>query len=110
MNPTELSLPDLTRPPAAEIEAASVDKKVKKEKKKQKKASKGVETMFRTTLANHLRLSEMADSKANLMISINTILISLTLTSFLRPDTRVDALLIPEIMLVSWAECSYKRL
>ncbi|MBO0939913.1 metal-dependent phosphohydrolase [Fibrella sp. HMF5335] len=81
-------------------ETTSVEKKAKKEKKKKKKASKGVETMFRTTLANHLRLSEMADQKANLMISINTILISITISSFLRPMSGMEGLLIPEILLL----------
>lgn len=76
------------------------EKKAKKEKKKKKKASRGVETMYRTTLANHLRLSEMADQKANLMISINTILISITMTSFFKPMGGLEKLLIPEIMLL----------
>ncbi|MBO0930476.1 Pycsar system effector family protein [Fibrella aquatilis] len=85
------------------LEAALAEKKTKKEKKekkKKKKASKGVETMFRTTLGNHLRLSEMADQKANLMITINTLLISITISSFLRPVAGADGLLIPEILLL----------
>ena len=98
-------LPTESLPASYEVISASAGeevaaKKAKKEKKKQKKSSKGVETMFRTTLANHLRLSEMADSKANLMISINTILISITLTAFIKPDGRADMLLVPEIMLL----------
>ena len=36
--------------------------------------------MFRITSRNHLQLSSMADSKANIMISINTILISVVMT------------------------------
>ncbi len=87
-------------PDEARAEGASVEKKVKKEKKKKKKASKGVETMFRTTLGNHLRLSEMADQKANLMITINTLLISITISSFLRPVAGADGLVVPEILLL----------
>jgi len=44
------------------------------------KPSRGIETMFRTTSRNHLQLSGMADNKANIMISINTIVISIVLT------------------------------
>ena len=101
---TNLPKEPIVRLPVDEpMEAALAETKVKKEKKekkKKKKASKGVETMFRTTLANHLRLSEMADQKANLMISINTILISITISSFLRPMSGMESLLIPEILLL----------
>ena len=51
-------------------------------KEKEKKSSRTVETMYRTTMANHIRLSEMADRKAGLMVSINSIIISI-MTSFL---------------------------
>ncbi|MEX0747532.1 MAG: Pycsar system effector family protein, partial [Rhodothermales bacterium] len=39
--------------------------------------SRGVETMFRTAYRNHINLSQIADSKANIMISINAILMSI---------------------------------
>lgn len=45
------------------------------------KPSRGIETMFRTTSRNHIQLSAMADSKANIMISINTIVISVVLST-----------------------------
>jgi predicted metal-dependent HD superfamily phosphohydrolase len=44
------------------------------------KPARGIETMFRITSRNHLQLSSMADSKANIMISINTIVISIVLS------------------------------
>ena len=102
MNAPTPSPGDFIPPPfdEAAVVVASVEKKVKKEKKKKKKASKGVETMFRTTLGNHLRLSEMADQKANLMITINTLLISITISSFIRPVAGADGLLVPEILLL----------
>ena len=56
--------------------------------------------MFRTTLSNHIKLSEMADRKANLMISINTIVISVILSAYVR---KVDApvhLIIPSVLLL----------
>lgn len=39
---------------------------------------KGVESMFRLTASNQMRLSAIADKKANILISINSALISLT--------------------------------
>ncbi|MFT4031737.1 MAG: DUF5706 domain-containing protein [Siphonobacter sp.] len=45
-------------------------------KDKSNKPERGIETMFRTTSTNHLRLSEIADSKANIMISVNSIMVS----------------------------------
>ncbi|GAA4821729.1 Pycsar system effector family protein [Algivirga pacifica] len=63
-------------------------KKAAKKEKKKKKAlptpdkgkqpyGKGVETMFRIMAQNHMTLSEMADKKANMMISVNSMIISL---------------------------------
>ncbi|GAB2589307.1 Pycsar system effector family protein [Spirosoma areae] len=69
-------------------------------KDKKKKTSRGVETLFRTTLANHLKLSEMADQKANLMISINAILISITISSYVGRFEGNTDLLIPRLLLL----------
>jgi len=68
------------------------DKKKKKKKKmiaksmnssagesKQANLGRGVETMFRTTYRTHVKLSSIADNKANLMLSINAIIISIVL-------------------------------
>lgn len=52
-------------------------KKDKKEKKKKK--SDGVETMFRVTYQNHVALSRLADAKANILISINGVIISIVI-------------------------------
>jgi hypothetical protein len=51
-------------------------KKEKKDKKKKKKENRGVETMFRVTYQNHIALSRLADNKANMLISINGLIIS----------------------------------
>ena len=40
-----------------------------------KVAERGIETMFRNTVRTHVEFSAMADSKANIMISINTLII-----------------------------------
>ncbi len=43
---------------------------------KNKKAERGRETLFRTTYQNQSSLIQMADNKANIIISINTMIIS----------------------------------
>lgn len=48
-----------------------------KEKKDPNTPVRGIETMFRTMSANHLELSSIADNKANIMISINSIILSI---------------------------------
>ena len=75
------------------------DLKKNLEKEKEQKASKGIETMFRTTMASHLQLSVMADTKANLLISINAIIASIMISSFLRNINEVPYLFIPSVLL-----------
>ncbi|GAA4431157.1 hypothetical protein GCM10023188_18460 [Pontibacter saemangeumensis] len=69
------------------------------QKEKGQKTGKGIETMFRTTMASHLQLSVMADSKANLMISINAIIASIMISSFVRKFDEVPHLIVPSILL-----------
>jgi predicted metal-dependent HD superfamily phosphohydrolase len=57
---------------------------IRKEKAlRRERPERGVETMFRTTSANHMQLSEMADSKAHIMISVNSIIISIIISVLL---------------------------
>lgn len=54
--------------------------------RKAEKASipeKGIETMFRVTLRNHVDFSAIADNKANIMLSINAIIISITVSGLM---------------------------
>jgi HD superfamily phosphodiesterase len=78
--------------------AADTDKienKLSKEEIKQKAnlLNKGIQTMLRLTSDNHLRLSTLADGKANILISVNAIIISVILTVLLR-KLEVDRYLI----------------
>ncbi|WP_267404262.1 MULTISPECIES: Pycsar system effector family protein [unclassified Chryseobacterium] len=52
----------------------------KKEKEKEAKPDRSVDTLFRVTLNNHTRLSDIADSKANILLSVNAIIISVCLS------------------------------
>jgi hypothetical protein len=66
---------------------ASADGEGRKKKKKKKKAkpttgtARGVETMFRTSYRTHVDMSGLADNKANIMISINGIIMSVIIAS-----------------------------
>ncbi|EDP71289.1 hypothetical protein FBALC1_02357 [Flavobacteriales bacterium ALC-1] len=42
---------------------------------------RGIETMFRVALRNHITLSDIADTKANILLSVNAIIISLVLSN-----------------------------
>lgn len=63
------------------LEMEKID--AKKEKNDTKRADKSVDTMFKITITNHIRLSEIADSKANILLSVNAIIISIALSSLI---------------------------
>ena len=67
-------------------------------KQKMSLVTRGIQTMLRLTSENHLRLSDMADGKANILISVNAIIISVILSVLIR-KLEVDAYLtIPTIL------------
>lgn len=70
-------------------------------KTKLSKPERGIETMFRITSRNHIELSGMADNKANIMISINTIIISIIVSVMIRKLDANPALTIPTFMLLA---------
>ena len=59
---------------------------------------KGIQTMLRLTSSNHLKLSEMADRKANILISVNAIIISVILSVLLRKLQEESYLVIPTMI------------
>lgn len=86
--------------PGAEGAPVTATEKKKKDKNKDKsgKSERGVETMFRTTSTNHIRLSSMADSKAHIMISVNSIIISVILSVLVRRLEDYPNMVIPSII------------
>ena len=86
--------------PVPAPDAPQADGGKKKDKKKKLGSSRGVETMFRTSYRVHMDLSSLADTKANIMISINGLIISITIASI---SPKIDAnpwLLIPTSILL----------
>jgi len=51
-----------------------------REMKEGKKYGRGIETLYRSNYRNHINLSAIADGKANMMISLNTIILSVIIT------------------------------
>ncbi len=85
-------------------EVKSLEKKVTKLKKKVKKVkevkpTRGIETMFRLTSKNHIELSAMADTKANIMISVNSIILSVIVSVLIRKLEEYPHLIIPTIIM-----------
>lgn len=44
---------------------------------------RGIQTFYRTALRNHIKLSDIADTKANILLSVNAIIISLVLANLI---------------------------
>ncbi|GGZ80093.1 Pycsar system effector family protein [Algibacter mikhailovii] len=63
---------------------------------------RGIETMFRVTLKNHMHLSNIADTKANILLSVNAIIISMVLSNLVsKLDNASNAyLILPTVIFV----------
>lgn len=98
-------------------------KKLIKDKKKDKKElrkaeikaqmkdqspERGVQTLYRVTLKNHLKLSDIADTKANILLSVNAIIISLLLANLvpILDDPSNTYLLIPTFIFILFSIAS----
>jgi predicted metal-dependent HD superfamily phosphohydrolase len=74
--------------------------KIALKKESSKVAERGIETMFRNTVRTHVEFSAMADSKANIMISINTLIIGIIVATLLRKLVEYPYLTIPTFILM----------
>ena len=71
----------------------------KKEKTTDNKTDRSIGTMFRIMSDNHVSLSQMADSKANIMISVNTIVLSIMVSVLFSKLQYYPQFIIPTILL-----------
>jgi len=62
--------------------------------------ARGLQTVMRLTSANHLHLSEMADRKANILISVNSIMISVILSLLIEKLQDAPYLTVPVVMVL----------
>jgi len=88
-----------------------VEKRIKKlkanifpgqKKENVKSTARGIETMFRLTARNQINLSSIADNKANIMLTINAVIISVLMSTsaFSYSAGRGTDFLIPALILV----------
>ncbi|PKP33583.1 MAG: HD family phosphohydrolase [Bacteroidetes bacterium HGW-Bacteroidetes-16] len=70
----------------------------KQKKVKPKAYSRGVESMFRTTARNQINLSSIADNKSNILISVNAIIMSITITILVTRFDEVPNIIIPTLI------------
>ncbi|MGB5286858.1 MAG: Pycsar system effector family protein [Ignavibacteriaceae bacterium] len=86
----------------AEEKDSGIEEK-KKDKKKDKDQDKGagrsIETMFRNTVRTHVDFSSMADTKANIMISVNTLVLTIIVSIMVRKLDTNPHLIIPTALL-----------
>jgi predicted metal-dependent HD superfamily phosphohydrolase len=85
----------------SELEAQVEKLKLKVKAAKEITPTRGVETMFRLTSKNHLDLSSMADTKANIMISVNSIILSVLITVLFRKLEEYPHLVIPSVIMTA---------
>lgn len=76
------------------------DKK-KNNKSREPEVSRGVETMFRATYRTHINLSAIADNKANIMLSISAIIISIVVSNLLPQLKMNPRLAFPTFLLLA---------
>ena len=83
-------------------------KEALKAKYKTESPDRGIQTLFRVTLKNHLTLSDIADTKANILLSVNAIIISLALSNLIpkldNPSNQY--LIIPTVVFIIFAVVS----
>jgi hypothetical protein len=70
-------------------------------KAKADRPERGIETMFRITSGNNQRLSDMADNKAQILITVNSIILSAIISLVLRKLEESTFLTIPTFILLT---------
>ncbi|TVZ57893.1 HD domain-containing protein [Flavobacteriaceae bacterium MAR_2010_105] len=67
---------------------------------KNESPERGIQTFYRVALRNHIKLSDIADTKANILLSVNAIIISLVLSTLIsKLDNPSNAyLIVPTII------------
>ena len=84
---------------AEKLQQKIEDLKIKVKEAKELTPTRGIETMFRLTSKNHLELSAIADNKANIMISINALVLSIMISVLFRKLEEYPHLIVPSVIL-----------
>lgn len=75
---------------------------------KNQSPERGIQTLFRVTMRNHLKLSDIADTKANILLSVNAIIISLVLANLIPKldNPSNDYLIYPTVIFIIFSVIS----
>lgn len=93
------------------LEDLHVEEEVKKKKKKKKKKedvhsnsindNKSAQMIFKTALRNHIDLTSIADNKANIMLSINALIITIAMPLLANYAGDNPKLIVPSVVLLT---------
>ena len=83
--------------------SGDIKNETKQDKQTNSLISKGIQTMLRLVSGNHLRLSDMADRKANILISVNAIIISVSINFVFKNIDENERLVIPTIIFLCFS-------
>lgn len=72
---------DKQKDKAKDPAAVAAAEEAKRKREKEKEADRSIATVFRIMAQSHTNLSGMADSKANILISVNSIILSIMMAS-----------------------------
>lgn len=75
--------------------------KTEAESDKLRKPERGIETMFRITSSNSQRLSDMADNKSNILLTVNSIILSIIVAVLLKALDSNPHLIVPTVTLMA---------
>jgi predicted metal-dependent HD superfamily phosphohydrolase len=95
------------------IKEKKADKEIAKKeaikaKYKTESPDRGIQTLFRVTLKNHITLSDIADTKANILLSVNAIIISVALSNLLPKldNPSNEYLIYPSVIFITFSVVS----
>lgn len=75
-------------------------KEIGTKQKKSTRYSRGVDSMFKLTARNQINLSQIADNKSNILISLNSIIISLALATLVSKFKQEPAIIAPSVIFI----------
>lgn len=73
----------------------------KDQKQLQRNTQRSIQTMFRIVSSNHMRLSSMSDNKAHIMITVNSIIISIVISVLFGKLSSYKEFVIPACLLLA---------
>lgn len=85
----------------SQTDVVKTENMANEKKTKSDRPERGIETMFRITSGNNQRLSDMADNKAHILITVNSIILSAIISLVLRKLEENSFLTIPTFILLT---------